>query len=133
MAAPVATLILNATVMLVIVTKITKRKRLRMATLAIDFDHVIHLPSEGGKMGDEVGGAKSAIRKLRNEDGHKIIIYSCKPPEVIEPWMRNHDIPFDRITTMKPNADIYIDDKGFRFQSWNLTLAALPWNLPTEK
>lgn len=100
-----------------------------MATLAIDFDHVIHQPAEGGLMGEEIEGAKAAICKLRNEDGHKIVIFSCKPPDLIEDWMRNHDIPFDRITTMKPEADVYIDDKALRFHNWTLTLAALKFNL----
>lgn len=104
-----------------------------MATLAIDFDGVIHNdkePVEGKTLGLPIEGAKEALRKLKNEDGHKIIIFSVKPPNVIEDWMRHFDIPYDRITTLKPEADLYIDDKALRFFTWSLTLASIVYNLP---
>lgn len=107
-----------------------------MAILAIDFDGVIHeydKPLEGKSWGLPITGAKDALRRLKNEDKHTIIIHSCKPPDVIEQWMRDYDIPYDTITQKKPEADLYIDDKGMRFHSWPLTLASLVWNLPLDK
>jgi hypothetical protein len=107
-----------------------------MALLAIDFDGVIHdhlaPPLEGKVLGPPIEGARNSICELRNERRHKIIIYSVKPPDIIEDWLNFFEIPFDRITNMKPTADIYIDDKGLRFHSWPLTMAALEYNLPVD-
>jgi phosphoglycolate phosphatase-like HAD superfamily hydrolase len=103
-----------------------------MAILAIDFDGVLHdhlHPAEGGVLGAPIEGAKASMRLLR-EQGHKLVIFSVKPPDIIDDWCRNFDIPFDRITTLKPEADAYIDDKAIRFFNWKLTLASLKWNLP---
>lgn len=105
-----------------------------MARLAIDFDGVLHddkHPLEGKVMGLPIDGARKALRFLKNEQGHYIIIYSCKPADIIEQWMQDYDIPFDSIVDgRKPEADVYIDDRGMRFHAWNLTLAALDYNLP---
>lgn len=95
-----------------------------MSTLAVDFDGVLHDDSRRGtdpsvnQLGPPLEGAKNAICYLRNEKNHKIIIYSVKPPDIIEDWLRYFDIPFDRITTQKPVADIYIDDKALHFRNW---------------
>lgn len=81
-----------------------------MALIGIDFDHTLvdgDTPLEG---------AKDAINLLR-EKGHKILIYSANRKEWIEQVLNNHDIRFDRIWTDrgKPNCDIFVDDKGYRF------------------
>lgn len=34
-------------------------------------------------------------------------------------WLAKHDIPHDEIYFGKPNAHIYIDDRAFRFTSWD--------------
>jgi hypothetical protein len=106
-----------------------------MAKLAIDFDGVLHdylNPLEGKSWGPPIEGAQKALRFLKNEEGHEIIIFSCKPVDVIEQWMLDNDMPFDSITNKKPEADCYIDDKAIRFHAWNLVLASLKWNLPEE-
>lgn len=66
------------------------------------------------------------IRKLK-QDGWEIYIYtsrgqvSCKGDlalieqnnrEVIETWLRKHDVPCDGLIFGKPIGDIYVDDKG---------------------
>lgn len=97
-----------------------------MSVLALDFDGVLHdfrNPLEGKTLGLPLPGAKDAVCRLRQEEGHTIIIFSVKPPSLIEEWMRYYDIPFDRITTLKPEADLYIDDKGMRFHDWPTTLS----------
>jgi len=107
-----------------------------MAVLAIDFDGVIHddaNPLEGKTLGPPIEGAQAAIRLLRNEQGHKIIVFSVKPPDIIEDWLRYYDIPFDKITNIKPNADAYIDDKAVRFFNWNMLIKSLDYNLPLDK
>lgn len=34
-------------------------------------------------------------------------------------WLDRHGIEYDEIYFGKPNADLYIDDRAFRFQSWS--------------
>jgi capsule biosynthesis phosphatase len=34
-------------------------------------------------------------------------------------WLEKHKIPFDEIHFGKPNAHLYIDDRAFRFNSWD--------------
>ena len=35
-------------------------------------------------------------------------------------WLSKNNVPYDEIHFGKPWADIYIDDNGFRFKSWDL-------------
>lgn len=89
-----------------------------MATLAIDWDNTLM----NGK--DWLPGAKTALKRLR-ELGHKIIIHSCNSSSWIQKNLDEAGIPVDYINTNsdgKPLADIYIDDKGYRFPyngDWN--------------
>ena len=34
-------------------------------------------------------------------------------------WLAKHDVPYDEIYFGKPNAHVYIDDRAFRFNSWD--------------
>jgi beta-phosphoglucomutase-like phosphatase (HAD superfamily) len=83
-----------------------------MAVIAVDFDHTL---VEGEK---PIEYAREAINILR-ENGHKIIIHSCNETSWIKKVLDNADMRYDHIWTKadgnKPLADIYIDDKGFRF------------------
>ena len=90
--------------------------------LAIDFDNVIHAsnhPKPGMKMGPPMEGALETLTKW-HQARHTIIVHSVRGgrPQHIEDWMNYYKIPFDTVTNIKPAADIYIDDKGFRFVSW---------------
>jgi capsule biosynthesis phosphatase len=33
-------------------------------------------------------------------------------------WLEKHQVPYDELYFGKPNADIYIDDRAIRFESW---------------
>jgi len=101
-------------------------------TLAVDFDGVIHRYSKGwldGEIYDKpVEGAREALQKL-SED-YRIVVFSAraKTPEgrkSIKKWLEKHKIPFDEITSNKPPAFAYIDDRAIRFESWGKTLKAL--------
>lgn len=86
-----------------------------MAVIAIDFDHTI----VEGK--EPFPGVKRAINLMR-EAGHKIIIHSCNNPNWIEQVMNNNDLRYDGIWNEpgKPLADLYVDDKGFKFMgNWD--------------
>lgn len=91
-------------------------------TLAIDFDGVVHdhkRPIAGRRMGPPIEGAQEALAQLKWQ-GHRIIIHSVWGGEkkTIGDWMVFYKIPYDDITNIKPQADIYLDDKAVRFTSW---------------
>ena len=95
-----------------------------LMVIAVDYDGVIHDHKHPNmRMGLPIDGAKEAITSLK-ELGHTIIIHSVKGdrPQHIAEWMTWYNIPYDRITREKPEADFYIDDKAIRFTSWGQTL-----------
>lgn len=85
-----------------------------MAVVAIDWDNTLMSGKEW------LPGAKEALKRLR-EEGHKVIIHSANDPKWIEDNLRNAGIAVDGIWTKpgKPNCDLFIDDKGLRFTSWD--------------
>lgn len=76
--------------------------------------------------------AAERIRQLRAE-GHYIIIQTARHMKTCEgnvglaikkigkltlEWLDKHGIEYDEIYFGKPNADVYIDDRALRFESW---------------
>lgn len=47
-------------------------------------------------------------------------------------WLAKYQIPYDEIWFGKPHADVYLDDNGFRFTSWN-EIAPDGGNLPVSR
>ncbi len=82
-------------------------------------------------------GAVETVQKLHNE-GHYIILYTARNMATFQgnlgkitavqgpllfKWLEKYEIPYDEIYFGKPNADVYIDDKAIKFESWkNLKL-----------
>lgn len=107
-------------------------------TIAIDFDGVIHDDhlgfNDGTIYGLPIDNALTSIKKLSEK--YKLIIYTCKANpkrplinsktgiDLIWNWLDQHKISnfIDDVIWGKPNAAIYIDDKGYRFQNWHQTL-----------
>ena len=84
-----------------------------MALIGLDFDHTL---IEGDKA---IEGAREAVNLLR-ENGHKVIIFSANRLEWIKQTLDNNDIRYDKIYATKPNLDLFVDDKAFRFEgNWN--------------
>lgn len=110
--------------------------------IAIDFDGVIHKSSKGffdGTVYDEpVEGSIEAIQKLHS-DGYEIVIFTAKAKpdrplvngktgaELVWDWLEKYDIQkyIKQVTSEKPRAIAYIDDKGIRFTDWGTTLNLL--------
>lgn len=102
--------------------------------VGIDFDGVIHLCSKGfhdGTIYDEpVEGSLEAIKKL--SDRFNVVVYSAKArsdrplvegktgQELIWEWLKKHNIAkyVSEVTAEKPRALFYLDDKAYRFTSW---------------
>jgi hypothetical protein len=100
-----------------------------MSRLAIDFDGTIHDPTnvlKGYKMGQPMLAAAEALTRLKQE-GHEIIIFPTWADrydrrKAILDWLTYFKIPFDDITSVKPEADLYIDNNAVRFESWGQTI-----------
>lgn len=106
--------------------------------IGIDFDGVIHNDNKGfhdGTIyGEPIEGSLEAIRKLSSN--FKIIIFTAKAKpdrplingkngvELVKEWLIKYGIEkyVSEITSEKPRAILYIDDKGFRFDNWENTL-----------
>jgi hypothetical protein len=107
-------------------------------TIAIDFDGVIHDDNlgfhDGTVYGNPINGVDEALAQLSSK--YTIILYTCKANpnrplvnnktgiELIWEWLELHNLQqyITDIMWGKPNAVIYIDDKGFRFNNWEETL-----------
>ncbi len=99
-----------------------------MKTLAIDFDGVIHdfkNPVPGRRMGGAIEGTRHALTSLKAR-GYQIVVFTIwgdeKGQKTISDFMHYYELPFDRITNIKPAADYYIDDRAIHFTSWDQTL-----------
>lgn len=94
----------------------------------IDFDGVIH-SFKSGYTGlkpedDPVVGARGFIEFLLDK-GHEPVIFtsrmvpydknSVKQSILINEWLKKHNFPKVRVTAIKEPADLYIDDRGYRF------------------
>tara|TARA_B100000886_G_C20343390_1_gene457597 strand:+ start:381 stop:779 length:399 start_codon:yes stop_codon:yes gene_type:complete len=105
--------------------------------IAIDFDGVIHNFDKGWHdgtcYGEPIPGALEAIKNL--SQNYKIIIFTAKAKPnrplvqgktgltLVEEWLKKYGIfkYVSEITSEKPRAQIYIDDRGYRFINWDKT------------
>ena len=109
-----------------------------LKNIAIDFDGVIHDFSKGWHDGTCYGlplpNSLESIKELSKN--YNIIIFTAKVKpsrplvdgktghQLVTEWLKKYDILqyVDEITCEKPRAQIYIDDKGYRFENWKDTL-----------
>lgn len=107
-------------------------KKLR---ICIDLDGTICEFKKVGETYQDVlpkPGAKEMIDHLK-KNGHTIIIHTARNMKtqghnvgkvlqnvgkITLDWLEQHQIQYDEIFFGKPNADITIDDRVMRFQSW---------------
>ena len=109
--------------------------------IGIDFDGVIHKNSKGFFDGtvydDPIEGVSRALEMISKK--YTIIVYSAKARkdrmlinektgvELIWDWLDRHHLSkyVKEVTSEKPRAVCYIDDKAFRFTDWNSTIEDL--------
>ena len=109
-----------------------------LVNLGIDFDGVIHKNSKGyydGTIYDEpIEGVHEALKTLSNK--YTLILFTTKAKpdrglingrhtvELIWEWLKKHNLDqyISKVTSEKPRAVVYIDDKALRFTSWDKCL-----------
>ena len=102
--------------------------------IGIDFDGVVHKCSRGYYDGtiydDPVDGAYEALEKISKK--YTIIMYTAKAKpdrgsvngktgvELVWEWLEKHNMAqfVSKVTSEKPRAVCYIDDKGVEFYDW---------------
>lgn len=112
--------------------------------IAVDFDGVIHDFSKGWHdgtcYGDPLPGSLDALRSLSKK--FNVIIFTAKAKanrplvngmtgvQLVSNWLEKHDVLdcVHEITSDKPRAQLYIDDKGYRFENWVDTLKYIEEN-----
>ena len=95
-------------------------------TIAIDFDGVIHsytTPWQGETIIPDppVSGIGQALEDIRNA-GYEIAVYSTRCDTVegrraVMQWLSKHNLRqyINRVTSLKPPATVYIDDRAICF------------------
>jgi len=104
--------------------------------IVVDLDGVIcrlKNPQQSYADVEIVPGAAESIRALRAA-GHYIIIQTARNMATCESnigkvmknigritleWLERHKVEYDEIYFGKPNAEVYLDDRGKRFTSWD--------------
>jgi len=90
-------------------------------TILIDFDGVVHSYTgwNDGKLNGPIPNAKEAIIEL--QQSYKVVIFSTRNKEQIEPWLKEYQFPSDLIVTNeKVPAIVLVDDRAIKFQGiWN--------------
>jgi phosphoheptose isomerase len=109
-----------------------------LRNIGVDFDGVIHKNSKGfydGTVYDEpIEGAYKALETLSKT--YDVIVYTAKAKpdrglvngktgiQLVWDWLRDHNMAqfVTKVTSEKPRAVAYIDDKGIAFKNWEQTL-----------
>jgi capsule biosynthesis phosphatase len=103
--------------------------------IVIDLDGTICPIKESGQQYEDLKPLPGAIEKIKEMkvSGHYIIIQTARNMATQESnlgkvmrnigkatldWLARYEVPYDEIYFGKPNAHLYIDDRGFRFTSW---------------
>jgi phosphoglycolate phosphatase-like HAD superfamily hydrolase len=106
------------------------------ATIAVDFDGVIHRYSKGFQGLDNAydpptKGTRAALTELKNL-GYRLIIVSSRPTNIIKKWLKQEEMShfFDEVSNVKHPAKYYIDDHAIFFDKkahdpWDKTLAII--------
>lgn len=106
--------------------------------VCVDFDGVVHNNDkgfgDGTCYGEPIEGSLEAIKQLAQQ--YDVIIFTAKAKtdrplvggktgkQLVWEWLHKHSIAsyVKEVTSDKPRALVYIDDKAIRFINWNDTL-----------
>ena len=105
--------------------------------ICIDIDGTICETKKQHESYREIQPKPHAIRTIQNlkQKGHYIILYTARHMKTCNhnigqvialqgknllDWLDEYNLPYDEIVFGKPLADIYIDDKAYKFtNNWN--------------
>jgi hypothetical protein len=115
------------------------KKMFKYKRMAIDFDGTLVEDSKdiekdfkNKKIPKAINGAKEATLDFKKK-GFEILIFTCRPDyhrPLMEKILKKHKICYDYILFYtKPRVDIYIDNKGYRFENWQDTKQYINFNL----
>lgn len=111
-----------------------------MATIAVDFDGVIHTYSKGWADGTiydpPILGALDGLHTLMQS--YAVFVHTTRDPHQVAEWLHSHDVPvtvehngdfWNRqdvllVTRRKLPAIAYVDDRAHLFTDWRSVLAA---------
>lgn len=94
----------------------------KLKTIALDFDGVLHsYKTWDGDIpkNSPVDGALSFVNDLVDM-GYEVVIFSSRAKNEtgkkgISDWLEKHDFPKLKVHHDKPAAELYVDDRGYRF------------------
>jgi len=106
-------------------------------TIAVDLDNTLI-----DKEQNLIDGAKEALEKLK-EKGYEIVIYTARfaftPKEQwqslqanIEGLLNRLQVPFNKVSIIKPVCKFYIDDRGVKFDNWSDVMKLIEPDLTEE-
>lgn len=100
---------------------------MNLVYISIDFDGVCCEKCPYPEIGQAMPNVKESLHQLLLS-GKKIIINTCRSGAALESaiqWLKDNGIPYtwinenpDRPTNKKVYADLYVDDRGYRFRDW---------------
>ncbi len=118
--------------------------------IAIDLDGVlcpVKEPEASYESLEPLPGAVDRLRELRRA-GHYVIILTARHMKTCNgnvglvtqriakltlDWLERHGFEYDEIHFGKPNAEVYIDDRAVRFNSWAETTDELLQQMARER
>ena len=110
-------------------------------TIGVDFDGVLHDDDKGFHDGTVYGrpieGARQGLEELSSK--YKVVVFTAKAKpdrpliggktgeELIWEWLRSNEMDsyVAVVSSEKPRAVAFIDDKAIRFNSWAITMEFL--------
>ena len=121
-----------------------------MMRIVVDLDGTICPIKQDGQSYADLKPLPQAIERLNQlkEAGHYIIIQTARNMrtqqgnlgkvmqnigKITLDWLAKYEVPYDEIYFGKPNGHVYLDDRAFRFESWDsITVNSLE-NIAKEK
>lgn len=111
-------------------------------TIALDFDGVIHSYTSLWTFPNEIHDGPTPLALAAVNDyikaGLKVVVFSARARaatgrQAIQDWLKKHNFPDLEITSVKPHAVLYVDDRAHLFTGANFPSVAdvvlfNPWN-----